>query len=147
MNRRGAVLISLMLAVSVNAGEVDIVKYRQSLMKAMGSYANALNAIGKGSVPFKNDVGTHAQAIRDIAHQLPALFPAGTGPDKAPTDALPTVWTKTAQFAAAAKKLETEASRLQQLAKTSNTKAIAAQVDAVKHACGACHDSFRMHDD
>jgi cytochrome c556 len=145
--RRLAILCALLVAASLNAGEAEIVKYRQSLMKAMGSYMSALSAITKGTVPFRGDLVMHAGAIKDIARQLPALFPAGTGPDKVNTDALPTVWTKMPAFTAASKELETASARMQQLAKTSDAKAITAQFAAMKQACASCHESFRMSDD
>lgn len=147
--RRAALVFILAFAVvaaSLNAGEADIVKYRQSVMKAMGAHMNAMSAIAKGTVPYRGDLAAHASAVKDLAHSLTALFPANTAPDKASTDALPAVWEKPAQFLEAAKHLETEIARMQQLAKTSDAKAIAAQFDATKKACGACHDSFRAQD-
>ena len=131
MKTRPVFLCVLLLAsVSLNAGEADIVKYRQALMKSMAGYMNAMTAITKGA-PFRHDLALHAAAVKELARQMPSMFPAGTSPDKAATDALPEVWTKPAQFKAAAQKLETEAGKMQQLAKTNDMKAIAAQLEVL----------------
>ncbi|MGN6183977.1 MAG: c-type cytochrome [Thermoanaerobaculia bacterium] len=143
MKTRPVFLCALLFsAVSLNAGEADVVKYRQALMKSMAGYMNAMTSITKGA-PFKSDLASHAAAVKELARQMPSMFTAGTSPDKVATDALPEVWTKPAQFKAAAQKLETEAGKMQQLAKTNDMKAIATQLDAMKKACGACHDTFR----
>jgi len=147
MRLRHAVLATLLFTtVSLNAGDADVVKYRQTMMKAMGSTMNAISGIAKGTVPFRDQLATNARIVKDLAHAMPSWFPASTSSDKVVTDAMPAVWTKKSEFAAAAKVLENEAARMEQLAKTNDAKAIAAQFDAMKKACGSCHDTFRMQE-
>lgn len=141
-----SLLLVAFTSVSLNAGEADIVKYRQSLMKAMGAYMSAIGAIAKGTVPFRTELAAHAAAVKDIAHAIPALFPAGTRPEKVKSGALPTVWSKPEEFRAATKKLESESARMQQLAGNPDAKSMATQFEAMKKACSSCHDTFRVKD-
>lgn len=141
-----ALLLLLVPSFSLQANETDIVKYRQSMMKAMGAYVGAISAIVKGNVPYKGQLASHAAALHTIGSSLPELFPAGTGPDKVRTEAKREVWSKQAEFRSKAAAMAQEAEKLEKLAGANDGAALAAQLDAVRKACASCHDAFRIED-
>jgi cytochrome c556 len=133
--------------LTLNARESDIVKYRQSMMKAMGTYVSAIGAISKGNVPFRNELAAHATSLRVISQALPAWFPAGTGPDKIRSEAKGEIWSKPAEFRSAAQKLAAETARLEQAAQKGDPQTISSTLDSIKKSCAGCHDHFRLKDD
>jgi len=148
--RRPAILLALCCfafpAQSADATPDATVKYRHAVMKGMGDHLKALSMINKGEMPRPQDIAFHAAAIRDASSIAGELFPAGTGPDKIKTHAKPEVWTKPDEFKAAMEALRTQAGALVDLAKGTDTAAIAAQFGKVGEACGKCHDDFRVDD-
>jgi cytochrome c556 len=124
------------------------VKYRHEVMEAAGGYMGALAMIVKGESDRAQDAALHANALRDLALTMGGLFPAGSGP--APgleTDAKPEIWSQADKFAAAVKKMETEATKLAEVAKGGDLAAIKAQFGAVGGACGDCHDAYKVDED
>jgi cytochrome c556 len=88
-------------------------------------------------------VATNADIISKNAAKVPSLFPAGSMTDK--SKAKPEIWQKWADFEATAKKMETEASRLRDTARTGNAQASNGIIkDFGRNACGACHTPFRV---
>lgn len=126
---------------------VDLVRYRQSVMKAMGSHMNATSLIVKKLVSDRSHLATHANALRDLSTGLAAFFPPGSGPDKVKTGAIPAIWQKLPDFRASADQLHAETSKLAELAKHGDAKAFDAQFARVGAVCNSCHDRFRLADD
>ncbi len=124
---------------------LNVIKYRQTTMKAIGAHMGAIVAVVKGEVPYTDQVAVHARAIGAMAKHLPSLFPEGTGPEVGETRALPAIWQQWDRFAAAARSLEAESARLAEIAEAGgDLAALGAQVGAVgKNGCGACHKPFR----
>jgi cytochrome c556 len=104
------------------------------------------NLIAKGEMGRPSDLLLHAQAMHDLANTIDELFPAGTGPDATKTDARPEVWARSAEFATACQKLETETGKLVEMAKAGDLAAAKTQLGAVGPACGDCHDVFRVEE-
>ena len=66
--------------------EMDIdgmMKYRQSVMKALGGHTGAINRLVRGQVPLMDQLEMHVTAARDIAQTVTTLFPS----DSIPPDA------------------------------------------------------------
>jgi cytochrome c556 len=121
----------------------DAVKYRQSAFTVMASHFGRIGAMANGRVPFD---AAAAQANADIAVMMSRLPYAafGEGTDKAGnTKAKPVVWSKRADFDAAAKKMQDELVKLQAATKTGNLDQIKAAFGPVGQACKACHDEFK----
>jgi cytochrome c556 len=121
----------------------DAVKYRQGAFQVMGQHFGRLGAMANGRVPF--DAAT-AQANADLVVTMSRLpYVAFTeGSDKVGnTRAKPEVWSKRADFDAAAKKTQEELVKLQAAAKTGNIDQIKAAFGAAGQSCKACHDNFR----
>ncbi len=121
----------------------DAVKYRQGAFTVMASHFSRIGAMVNGRVPFD---AAAAQANADIAVMLSKLpYTAfGEGTDKAGnTRAKPVVWSKRAEFDAAAKKMQDELLKLQAATKTGNLDQIKAAFGPVGQTCKGCHDEFR----
>jgi len=119
----------------------EVVKARQEAMGQMGKTFGVIVPIVKGENPNVTDAVPAATAVNDIAKKLKAVFPAGTGRDAvAKTRAKPEVWSKRAEFDAAADKLVAESAKLIDAAKTGNIDTFRAQFKVYVGACGGCHE-------
>jgi len=137
----------LLAATALAAGKpADSVKYRQSVMKAMGAHMTALSMIAKGQVADRGQFTAHAEAIHALSGEIPNLFPAGSGPDKVKTSAKSDVWQRAADFKAAAAKLESESAKLVAAAKHNDAAARNTQFAATGEQCNGCHKVFRVRD-
>ncbi len=136
-----AVVTSLPASAQFQKPE-DAIKYRQSALSVMGTHFGRLGAMANGRVPF--DAAT-AQANADMVATLSKLpYTAfGEGTDKGNTKARPEIWTKRAEFDAAAKKMQDEVVKLQAATKTGNLDQIKTAFGGAGQACKACHDDFR----
>jgi cytochrome c556 len=123
---------------------VKAAETRHANFKQQGAAFKAINDELKKDTPDKTVIAANATKLATLAAQLPSWFPKGSGPESgAKTHAKAAVWTDAAGFAEAAKRLQTEAPKLQQVAATGDLEAIRAQVRATGGACKACHDKFR----
>ncbi len=123
----------------------NVIKYRQSVMKAMGGHIGAMFGVVKGEVSFVGDVAAHAQSINAMSKLLPHVFPKGTGQmDSANTRALPAIWDDFSKLEAAAKVLEMESAKMVEVAASGDLGAIGAQLQNLGKACGGCHTPFRQ---
>lgn len=143
-------LALLMIATAAAAAAADdpssLVKYRQSVMKSMGAHMTAMALVVKKQVTSRAQLAAHAEAVRAVSDGLAAFFPAGTDPDRVTTAALPAIWQRWSEFAAAAQKLQRESVKLAAVAKWADARAFAAQFERVGAACSECHEQFRRRD-
>lgn len=121
----------------------DAVKYRNSAFTVMANHFGRIGAMVNNRAPFD---AAQAQASADIATMMSKLpysaFIDGT--DKVGnTRALPEVWSKRADFDAAAKKMQDEMVKLQAATKTGNLDQIKAAFGETGKSCKGCHDNFR----
>jgi cytochrome c556 len=124
----------------------DIVKYRQSVMKAMAAHMTAMSLVVKKQISDRSQLAAHASALRDLSGGLPKFFPRGTGSDKTKTAAKNEVWQRFAEFEAGFAKLQRESNVLADAAKRGDAKAFDAQFENVANACAGCHRTFRVKD-
>nr|AUN37329.1 putative c' cytochrome [uncultured bacterium] len=121
----------------------DAIKYRKSAMALIGYNFGSIGAMVNDKKPYNKD-----EAIRN-ANRVEALSDHpweffGPGTDKgAETKAKADVWKDHAKFDAAGKKMQTEAAKLAQVAKTGDVAALKTQFGATAQSCKACHDDFR----
>jgi cytochrome c556 len=142
------VLLIVFVAFSATAADKpsDVVRYRQSVMRAMGAQMTAMSLVVKKQVSDRSQLPAMASSIRDLSAGVPALFPRDSGPDKEKTGAKPEIWQKLPDFRAAAGRLHSEADKLADAAKRGDAKAFDAQFARVGLACAGCHDRFRVKD-
>jgi len=122
-------------------GSGDIVADRQRLMKLNGaSWADVQAKAKAGQIEA---IAVNAETMALNSMHIPSMFPEGSLTEK--SKAKPEVWQKWAEFEAAAKNMETEASKLREAAKAKNADLTQAIVkDFGKNACGTCHTPFRV---
>lgn len=155
--RLGSLLMVLLIAQSIGAGDRPeaVVKYRQSVMKAMAAHMTAISMVARQEIANDRQLAAHAEAIHGLSLGLGELFPAGTDAAKVKSAARLEIWRQPAEFKAAGAKLESESAKLLQLAQQRGAASnaapnfharLASQVDAVGAACKACHKTFRKSD-
>jgi cytochrome c556 len=127
--------------VSAADDPANVIAYRQTVMKGIAAHITAVAMVAKGEVSFAGQVQAHAQAMAASARMIPDLFPAGT--DSGKTEAKPEIWKEWDKFAAAAKSLEAEATKLAEVSAGGDVAAIGAQLGEVGKSCGGCHEPFR----
>ncbi|MDH3593526.1 MAG: cytochrome c [Rhodospirillales bacterium] len=122
----------------------NLVKYRQSVMKAIGGHTGAIAAVVKGEVSFGAHVANHARGIKDMSLIVPDIFPANSGPmDYADTGALPEIWEEPAKFKLAVSAFQSAAAKFADIAEAGDRQAIADGLGALGKTCGGCHKPFR----
>ncbi len=141
--------VAVLLGLASPAQAIDepenVIKYRQSVMKAIGGHMGAIVGVVKGEVSYIDQVAAHAQGINAMSKLLSGLFPEGTSQfDFASTRALPEIWDDFSKFEAAAKALEVESAKMIEVAASGDLGAIGAQLQNVGKACGGCHKPFRQ---
>lgn len=118
---------------------------RQDAMKSQGGAMRTLTPIVRGEQPWNQAaVVQAASTLVGTAQKIPSVFPAGSGPDKGKTDALPAIWQNKADFDSKAKALEDASARLLQLAQAGDEAGAKAQFPNVGRACGGCHETYRL---
>ncbi len=118
----------------------------QNFKQIGAAFKAAMDETKKGD-PDAKVIGASAQKIVTLSSQLTTWFPKGSGPGSgAKTHAKAEVWSDPQTFAAAAKRLQTESAKLQELAAAGNADATKAQVMSLGGACKNCHDKFRVPD-
>ena len=122
----------------------DLVKYRKSVMKAIGGHTGAIAAVVKGQVSYGAHVAKHARGIKDMSLIVSDVFPANSGPDSfKDTRALAKIWAEPAKFKEAVTAFQQAAAKFADIAEGGDSAAIAAGLGALGKACGGCHKPFR----
>jgi cytochrome c556 len=152
-NTVAGVALALVTAGSTVALAADepanVVKYRQTFMKANSAHLGMIAAAVKGEVSLTDEIAGNAQALATMGEMrsanLQQLFPEGS--DEAAglkTDALPTVWQNWSGFEQAAMRFQEETAKFAEVAQGGDMAAIGQQLGALgKNGCGGCHGDFR----
>jgi cytochrome c556 len=136
------VLVAGALATGVTAAlaQQNILAQRQALMKGNGQQAAIVTRMVRGDEPFdaaKVQVAFNQWA--ETAAKFPELFPESSRGGK--TRALPAVWTKRAEFVAAAQKFGKDVDDYK--SKVATLDGLKAALPVIGQHCGDCHTSFR----
>jgi cytochrome c556 len=128
-------------AEKLNAEDMGTIKYRQSLMDAIGGHMSAIGDVVKYGLAYQDQVVRHAEMIEESAEMIAPAFerPVTQGP----TDAKPKIWEKQDDFLQKAHALHDAAAQLAFIASSADPDTLAKQVKALGKACGDCHDSYR----
>ena len=125
---------------SLKADEASDIKYRQTVMKAIGGTMGGMGAIVKGKAPRGNaDALSHA--MWQLSKVTKNLFP--TGSDFGETRAKEDIWKKPSEFKAAVMAFESAAKELSHVVHSGDSAAFAAAFKALGKSCGGCHKPFR----
>lgn len=121
----------------------DQVKLRKAAYSLMNYNFASLENMVKEKKPYNKDEAVrNADFVAMLATVPKAFF--GEGTDKGETRAKPEIWTHRADFDAKMDKMNAEAAKLPQAARTGDLAALRKQVEATDHACRACHDDYRQ---
>jgi cytochrome c556 len=120
------------------------IQYRKAIMSTIGGNMKASVLIIKGEVDHKDALAAHARGIAAAATLAPEAFKQDTfdkGSEK--TTANANIWKDWDKFSARLKTLESEATKLADLAASGDMAAAGAQLGALGKACKGCHDANR----
>ena len=140
-----AATFAIAAAVSITAQAatpVEVQKERHEHFEALGDAFKAVRDNSKGSPDFAV-LEKSLAVIEKAAKDLGTWFPKGTGPEAGKTRALPEVWSKPADFAAAQKLFAEKVPVLSAAVKAKDVDAIGAAFKATGGTCKNCHDTFR----
>lgn len=127
---------------AVNAKAV--IEAREANFKTFGKSMKTMNDSLKSDSPDLAVIASNAAAIRALAPKVTTWFPKGTGPGAGvKTEARAEIWSDPAGFAAAARRLEPEAAKLEALARAGDLAGVRAQVRVVGGTCKGCHDKYK----
>ncbi len=143
-----AVLVATLLAAGAVGAQEEpkgVVAYRIAVMRTLGAQMMAVKTALTESLEFVDNVKWHAAVIEDAAKamqaQLEDLFPKGSTEN---SRALPTIWQKWDDFAAATDRFVELAGEFRKVAEGDDDQAmLAAFAKLGKKGCGACHEGFR----
>lgn len=136
--------VCLMTGAAFAAEPEDIIKYRQSVMKANGAHMAAAGAIINGKVDFKGQLGDHAKALQAINKDINSLFPKDS--DFGETKALDAVWKNNADFQKRAKESAQKADALAKTVAAGDSKNYGARFKELSDTCKACHKDYRKEE-
>jgi cytochrome c556 len=146
MKRALLVVGALLLGVGAVSAQQEIVKDRQTLMKANGrALGGTLSAMAKGDKPYDQAaVDAALTVLDDTAKKLPTLFPDSTKGMKAEGDysTSPKVWEDKAGFDA--KVVSFAKTVADAKAKIKDLDSLKANVGGIGKECGGCHETFRL---
>lgn len=134
-------LLAAMLFMGVaHAEEKDLVKYRLNVMKVIGAHMGSIAALVKGKVPYKDDLGYHADSLAAAVPMVLPAFKAKAMSEK--SEALPGIWENWHDFEQAANKLDTESANFSKAVATGDMAKIGPALGALGKSCKSCHDDF-----
>lgn len=140
----GVFLLSTLASAAVLAATPqELQKKRHDHYHELG---DAFKAVRDGVKAGTPDWAAIEKAAADVNHasvNQQQWFPKGTGPEAGKTRALPEVWSKPDDFAAATKMFEEKSAALLAVTKTKDVDAVNKAFRDVGGACKNCHDTFR----
>lgn len=124
-----------------------VLKERHDNFEGIGDAFKAARGELEKDAPDFTLIAAKASDINTRAQLIQTHFPAGTSrADGFDTEALPSIWEKPEEFAAAAQKLVDESAKLVTVAGEGDKAATGAQAMAMGGTCKGCHDQFRLDD-
>ena len=145
------VLMFIFMPPAIAEMDVDgMIKYRMSVMKALGGHTGAINRLVRGQVPLMDQLEMHATAARDIAQTVATLFPSDSIPPDAEfagattaTEALAAIGEKPEEFEKAVQKTVDATEELVKVVQAGNNKELPQAFKRVGESCKGCHENFR----
>lgn len=133
------------LAISVLAAAAtptEIQKQRHDNYEALGDAFKTVRDNTKGSPDFAA-LEKALAVINKTAAEQKNWFPKGSGPEAGKTRAMPEIWSKPDEFAAAQKAFADKAAPLAAAIKAKDADALNKAFRELGGTCKGCHDKFR----
>jgi cytochrome c556 len=153
-NRHPLTVALTLAAIIAPAGALVADTSAQELMKArhdhyhhLGDAFKAIRDQTRGATPDWATIKTAAKTVNDSSIDQSKWFSAGTGPEAGKTRALPEIWSRPQDFAAAQKLFSNAAPKLLAAANAGNIDGVKSQFGEVGKSCKNCHDTFRSPED
>jgi cytochrome c556 len=140
---RSAVVVAVLIPVVHAATPVETQKARHEHYEGLGKAFKAVRDQMNAGNPDFAALQKNAEIVNDASIDQQQWFPKGTGPEAGKTRALPEIWSKPADFAAAQKMLADRAPKLLAAVKSRDVDAVKAAFKETGGACKNCHDTFR----
>jgi cytochrome c556 len=122
-------------------------KARHDHYHELGKAFKVIHDQARAASPDFAAIKKAAQFVSDASIDQGKWFPQGTGPEAGKTRALPKIWMKPEDFAAAQKLLADGAPALLAAANAGDIEALRSGFATVGKACKNCHDNFRSPED
>lgn len=137
-----AAFVGSMVALPGVAGADDegTIKYRQSVMKAVGGHAGSIGAIAKGEGGSADHLKGHTAALADLATMVEAAFKDKVI-DEEKSRALGKIWEDWDGFAKAAADMKEATAAL--AAAAAKGEEIGTALKATFDSCKGCHKDYR----
>jgi len=143
----GAVAAVAAVSLPAVADTASVVSARSDFFHGLGKSFKGLRDTLKAPSPDLALVRKYTGDIATAAPNLPAQFPAGSGPQPGiKTEAKAEIWSKGAEFKQDAAALNTAAQALNTTAQGNDIAAIRTAADTLGKACKTCHTTFRQED-
>ena len=120
----------------------DATKYRQGVYRVIGWNFGPMAAMAKGDRPYDAAAFARHAEILAFMSKLP-LEGFVPGSDSGETKAKPEIWLDMDDFKAKLEKMQAEATKLAEVAKSGDFNAAKAQLGETGKACKARHDKYR----
>lgn len=134
--------IFMLASAGAEAQEGDV-KYRQSIMGAIGGHAGAIAEIAYQSVPYVEHLAGHAEALHALSTLIPTAFRERALTEDPPTRARPDIWERWGEFEEKAATFEKAASAFAMAVAEEDEIGMAETLDPMWDACDGCHKVFR----
>jgi cytochrome c556 len=118
-------------------------KARHDHFHQLGDDFKTVRDLSRANPPDFAALQKAVQAVKEASADQDKWFPKGSGPESGKTRALPAIWTKPADFAAAEKLFSDGAGQLAAAVNASDIEALRAAFRTVGKSCKNCHDGFR----
>ncbi|HTU66079.1 MAG TPA: cytochrome c [Steroidobacteraceae bacterium] len=136
-----------MAAAVLAATPQELQKQRHEHYEHLGDSFKAVRDGAKALTPDWAAIEKAALEVEKASKKQDQWFAKGTGPEAGKTRALPEIWSKPADFAAAAKMFEDKTPALVAAAKAKDVDAVNKAFREVGGSCKNCHDTFRAPED
>lgn len=134
-----AVIFSIGLSQSAQADQHEI-KFRQSVMSAVGGTMGGLAAVLKKQVSASH-AAPLAHTMYELSKVVPHIYPMGS--DFGETAALMAIWDKPAEFSKAIAAFQAAALNLSKVSHDGDMSTFGPAFGALAKACKGCHENFR----
>jgi cytochrome c556 len=124
------------------ATPAEVQKERHDGYEALGEAFKAVRDNSRGT-PDWSALEKAVAVVQKTAVAQANWFPKGSGPEAGKTRALPEIWSKPADFAAAQKAFSDKAPALAAAVTAKDTAALGKAFRELGGACKNCHDNFR----
>lgn len=131
---------TISISASAEPSAEDAQKYRVSLMTILKGHVGAVSMIVRGIVEDDGHLVQHAEGLANSIGEMHRVFQAGS--NVGDSEALPVIWEKPDEFAAALKAAEDASENFLEVV-AGGGDAGAAFRDLGK-SCSGCHDNFRV---